>query len=353
MFALLLALTVASAACRGGKTAATDTSQPSRPFMMGISTLPRELNGDSYAAAFRLAGQSGDMVLIQRTPPWGDFLPGADVGQETASTTASERKAIAGAGVKLFFAIDPTDAASGRDRLANLPPALAGKGFGDPDVRTAFVSYARYVALNYRPAYLALGVEMNLYYQRNKDDFTQFESLYQEAYDRVKEISPQTQVTVTFQYEDLQSLLPTTEPHLTDWQLVRRFDDKVDVTAISTYPGFAFRSVADVPKEYYSQLSAFTDRPIVIAQTGYSSAAGTQGLNNGTEAEQDAFLKRVLEDAQALKMPFVIWFAAWDPAYARDTPSSAFQSIGLRRSDDTPKPAWDTWIAAKARPLRP
>ncbi len=123
--------------------------------------------------------------------------------------------------------------------------------------------------------------------------------------------------------------------------------------AISTYPSFAYSSAADIPANYYSQLTAFTDRPIVIAEMGYSSAAGAQGINDGTEPEQDAFVRRALVEAQTLHMPFIIWFAGWDPAFARNTSLGVFQHIGLRRTDDTEKPAWQTWVAAAKRPYAP
>jgi hypothetical protein len=356
--AWLCAAIVAAAAiasCGGGASKRTrDAAQGDpRSFMMGISTLPRELNAKSYDEAFKLAGDTGELVLIQRSPPWADFLPGADIGHETADTTAAEKQAITDRKLRLFYAIDPTDSSTGRDRLAGLPPSSSGKTFADADIRAAFVSYARYVALNYKPAYLALGVEINLYFDKNKDAVADFKSLYAEAYDRVKEISPDTQVTVTFQYEDLQSILPTTDTHPTNWLLPSQFDPRLDVLAISTYPSFAFKSAAAIPPKYYSQLRAFTDRPIVIAEMGYSSGAGAGGVNSGTEAEQDAFVKRALTEAQTLRMPFIIWFAGWDPAFAKDTSLGVFQHIGLRRSDDTEKPAWQTWIEGARRPYAP
>jgi exo-beta-1,3-glucanase (GH17 family) len=127
----------------------------------------------------------------------------------------------------------------------------------------------------------------------------------------------------------------------------------MDVTAISTYPSFAFATADAIPKNYYSQLRAFTDRPIVIAEAGYSSAAGAQGINNGTEDDQAAYVRRLLDETQSLNMPFVIWFAGWDPAYAQDTPFSVFQHIGLRRDDDSEKPAWTPWREAAQRPYQP
>ena len=354
--ALVIALAIAAsaAACGGdGSDPSEAESGPPRSFMMGFSSLPRELNADAYADAIEFAADHGDLVLIQRTVPWSDFLPRAQISDDTASNTASEREAIDKHDLALFFAIDPTDGATGRDRLAGLPVALEGRRFDDPDIRAAFLSYAEYVALNYKPDYLALGVEMNLYYQKSKDDFENFKTLYAEAYDVVKSASPGTQVTVTLQYEDLQGILPREDRHFADWQLLGAFEPKLDVAAISTYPSFAFANVQTMPENYYSQLRAFTDRPIVIAEMGYASRPGDLGVNNGTEAEQSAFVQRILDEAESLDMPFVVWFAIWDPAYARDTEYGAFESIGLLRADDTEKPAWQHWAEAARRPYRP
>src|SRR5581483_3762293 len=211
-------------ACGGGSdTPSAPDGSGSRTYMMGFSTTPRALNSAAYADTFKLASQNGDMVLIQRTPKWSDFAPGATVSDETAQTTAAEKKSIQDRKLKLFFAIDPTDSATGRDRIADLPSSLAGRNFGDQAVRSAFQSYAEYVALNYRPAYLALGVDMNEYYDKNKDDFANFKTLYSQTYDAVKKISPQTQVTVTFQWEDLTAVLPTPDQHYPEWQLLRAF----------------------------------------------------------------------------------------------------------------------------------
>jgi hypothetical protein len=354
----LIATTIAAAgliACNGGSKddRNAQSAGPARSFMMGISTLPREQNATSYAETFDLAAQVGEIVLIQRTPPWADFLPGAGISESTVETTASEIDVLKDKGLQLFFAIDPTDGATGRDRIAGLPSSLAGRNFADPDVRSAFLSYAQYVALNYKPAFLALGVEMNLYYQKNPDDLADFKTLYDEAYDRVKQASPDTKVTVTFQYEDLQGILPREDRHFPDWQLIRAFDEKSDVTAISTYPSFAFSRAADIPDNYYAQLQGFTDKPIVIAEMGYASAATSQGINSGTEPDQAAFVRRAIDEAGAMKMPFVIWFAGWDPAYAEDTAFGVFRHIGLLRDDSSQKPAWAAWAEAARRPYKP
>ncbi len=340
--------------CGGdGGTDRPQTDGVARPFLMGLSSLPRELNAQSYADAIAFAADHGDVVLIQRTVPWEEFVPGGRVSDDTASQSASEIAAVDQGDLRLFFAIDLTDGATGRDRLGALPVSLSGKRFDDPDVRAAFVSYAEYVALNYKPAYLALGVEMNLYYERNKEDFENFRSVYEDAYAAVKRRSPDTQITVTLQYEDLLGVLPREDPHFASWQLVRAFEPNIDFTAISTYPSFSYPSAGAIPENYYTQLRAFTDKPIAIAQMGYSSRPGQQGVNSGSEQEQAAFVRRMLREAQALPLSFAVWFAIWDPAYARDTEYAAFESIGLFTADDKEKPAWADWAKAANRPYEP
>ena len=179
-----------------------------------------------------------------------------------------------------------------------------------------------------------------------------FASLYEETYTRVRAVAPETQVTVTFQYEDLQSILPTEDRHFADWPLIERFEANMDVAAISTYPSFAFARAADIPENYYSQLLGFTDKPIVIAEMGFSSALSPPD-DNGNEEEQAAFVERVLADAEDLEMPFVIWFAGWDPAYAEGTAFSMFRHIGLLHTDGAEKPSWEEWRSAVQRPLEP
>jgi len=345
--ALVAAIWAAAAlapACGGGEDdAPPGTGGPPRPVMMGFSTLPRELNAESYGAAIAFAGKHGEVLLVQRTVPWEDFRPGAVVSDALAETTAAEIEAIEDTGDALFFAIDPTDGATGRDRLGALPADMAGRRFDDEEVRAAFASYAEYIARNYTPEYLALGVEMNLYYERNEGDFEEYKSLYNAVYARVKEISPETQVTVTFQYEDLQGILPREDAHFASWHLLRAFEPNIDFIGLSTYPSLVFAHPAQIPEEYYTQVTAFTRKPVAFTEMGYATA------QDGGNEEQAAFVERALRDAEDLEMPFAIWFAIWDPAYARDTPYAAFQSIGLRRADDAEKPGWQVWERARAR----
>lgn len=358
-FALLMAVTLSLAlvACRDTASSVVPsptrvTEGPPRPFEMGVSSLPVELTEEGYARAMDLAAEVGELVLIKRSPPWEEFVPGGQVSDETAAITERERALIRERGLELFFAIDPTDPAD-RGRLAGLPERLRGAGFAHPDIQHALLAYAQYVVKNYRPRYLALATDVNLYARIHPEDFDAFVQLYGVVYDAVKAAAPETFVFVTFQYEDLNGVLPTVEEHPSDWGLIGRFGDRLDLFAISTYPSLAYQRVKAIPADYYARAARRVRLPLAVAEMGYSSGPGRRGLNLGTEPLQEEFLSRILLEAEALRMRFVVWLAAWDLPYATDPPLDTFRYVGLRREDGSPKPAWDVWERAARRPLEP
>ncbi|MCH7718693.1 MAG: hypothetical protein IIB21_04420 [Chloroflexi bacterium] len=354
MFALL-AIGLALAACSdGGPSEPTPTTLPgpSRSFDMGFSSLPSELPAESYGDTFELAASAGEVILIQRVPPWEALMAnGLFPSDEVVQTTQRETELAEEHGLDLFVAIDPTDASEGRRQLAGLPEDRRGAGFADEEVRRAFVQYAQFVALNYQPKYLALGVEINSYEAQNPEDFEQFVTLYHEAYAAVKELSPETLVFPTFQLEELHGLLPANDPRPSQWHLIRQFQPNLDLLAVSTYPGLAFSNPDEIPANYYTRLASYTIGPIGIAGMGYSSEPGRDGLNEGTEPEQAIFLSRVLDEAEEMEMALTIWFIGQDPAFTGETPLDLLQYVGLLRQDGTEKPAWLVWNLFAKRPV--
>lgn len=366
--ALALLATLLSAACgnesedpaaegASGPGPAVSRAAPAgepRTLRLGFSSLPPERTSDSYIRAFATAAQYADVVLVQRTPPWEDFMPGGQVSKQTADSTRLETALLEQYGdLQLFYAIDPTDGIVQRSRAANLPPNIdPAAGFTDKRVRDAFIAYATYVARNYQPDYMALGVEVNMTFERAPEQFEAFLSLYVEAYDVVKGNSPKTKVFPTFQLEDLEGAFGVVHPPR--WDLFERFRGRMDVLAISTYPFLGeAKSAADVRPDYYSQLKARWDGEIIISETGYASAPVEGRVTVGTETDQQAYVERLLNEANQLGFSMVVWFAALDPAFASSGATSVFRDIGLRKSDGSNKLAWTTWEEWSRRPLAP
>ena len=320
---------------------------------LGFSTLPPEQTSDAYIGAFATAAQYADVVLIQRPPPWEDFMPGGGVSQKTSDNTRIETQLLSQyKNLKVYYAIDPTDGVVQRSRIANLPQSVDPQaGFLDPDIHESFLAYTAYVAKNYRPDYLALGVEINMMAERSPRQFDAFVALYKDAYAVAKAASPKTKVFPTFQLEDMEGTFGSVHPP--HWEVIDPFQGKMDALAISTYPFLAqVRTAADLRPDYYSQLKQHWKGEILVSETGWPSAPVEGQLNVGTEEDQQAFLTRVLADASENQFSLVVWFAALDPAFAQSGAASVFKDIGLRHSDGGNKLAWTTWEDWSRRPLK-
>lgn len=321
-----------------------------RAFALGLSNLPAELTSPAVLDAYATAATNADLVLIKRAPPWREFLPGGSPTLDTTERTRFETGIIEQYDpLQLFFAIDPTDPAVERMRIINLPGSVdPEEGFLDDRLRDAFVAYTTYIAANYQPAYLALGVEINMLYERNREQFDAFVTLYNEAYDAARAASPETKIFPTFQYEDLQGIYG--DVHSPHWEVIEPFRGKMDLLALSTYPYLAFESTSSIPDDYYAQAREVWDGDILIAEVGYTSEPVEGHPSVGTEEDQLAYLDRLLADAQNGLFSGVFWYAALDPAFAREGTNAQFSAIGLKLSDGTPKQAWDSWTTAARRP---
>lgn len=350
--AFFLVVLLLAVACGSGNNLGPNPRGPGvgepRAFLMGVSSVPTAPTDEAYRSAFTFASTAGEVILIQRAPAWEDFLPGNSISPRTEDLTRAEREMARQGHLQVFLAIDPTDPAD-RGRLAALPDELRGRDFSDARIRAAFIAYAKYMALNYKPAYMALGVEVDMFFHRRGDAaFRNFQSLYFEAYDAVKEVSPATLVFPTFQYEDLLGLVGGSRQPA--WSLIPRFEPKIDMVAVSSFPGFVYANVGAIPANYYSQLRARTDKPIAFVSVGWSSVpANGTGQVEG-EAEQAAFLRRLFREAEQLGAELVVWYLARDPSV---TPGAAFMplaSTGLYRADGQPKSAWLVWRELADRP---
>jgi len=321
-----------------------------RPFLLGFSDVPAQLTSDAYIRQFDLVANYGEAIMLQRPASWSQFLPDAEVSEALRDEVVAAREAARARDLEMIVALDPFDAGN-RARLGGLPAEYEGRSLADRDLRAAFVAEATFIARNMRPEYLVLGTEVNATYERNPEGYFAFLDAYRAAYDAVKEASPQTQVFVTFQYEELLGVVPELPPHAPRWELLDDFGESIDLLGITSYPSFAYPTARKVPVEYYTQLREHTELPIVFAGVGFASGAGRAGVNASTEPEQRRFVQRLLEDAFALQTPLLVWFAAEDLGFAGTPPYDLLASIGLRDANGAPKESWTVWEEASNRPV--
>ncbi len=363
----LLALFLATLACASGQpaaipTLATDPLNLGRT-VYGFFPSPPEVSTQSVIDTYSAIGRHADVVLLQQNIPWSDFAKGADVSSSTITDIHNQYILAHQNGLEGIFVVDPLNGLNRRE-FQGLPAGWEAS-FANPLVRTAYTNFSLRVLREFHPRYLGLASEINTYADTHPEDFTNFLSLYASVYAAIKAESPQTQVFVTFQWEELNNLIPQVaggrEAYQVDWDQVEVFEPNLDVWAISSYPFVVFRSGKDIPADYYSPLLARTTKPLAVAEGGFSSTP--VGGFAGSPQDQVDYLNAIHTQIGGTRLAFWIYLLYNDfdlASYARmmglqgqgaDVGTlGMFASVGLTSPQRAPKPAlavWDSFRQAK------
>jgi hypothetical protein len=327
----------------------------------GFFPSPPRATFESVLDHFQRLSEHSDFILVQPNIPWEDFLQGVD-GESKAREDIKNQVTLARQfGLGWIFVVDPLNGLNRRE-FKGLPESWPAS-FSNPDVRQAFVNFSKWIVREFEPAYLGLASEINTYMDAYPDDVEAYVSLYKETYAQVKSIDPDVRIFVTFQWDDLNNMFPPASEgraqYATNWDQVEVFEPYLDLWVISSYPYFAFPQGMDIPGDYYAPLLEKTDKPLAVAEGGWSSMP--IGPVRGDEAGQEAYLQAI-HDQLGERLDFWVYLILSDldmdsiSAAARDQgPSEAdldtlnyFQYIGLTDADGEPKSALAAWDALRA-----
>ncbi len=210
----------------------------------------------------------------------------------------------------------------------------------DPEFREVYKQGALNAVKATKPLYFSVGNEVNRWYEQygaEDDDpngFQHFVSLYEEIYDEVKELSPDTIVFCIFAREIVG------EYREVDLEVLKMFNpEKLDILAFTSYP-FAVQGInspADMPDDYYS--SAFNhfkddDKPFGFTEISWSTLDDFGGEEAQAEFLNDA-AGRLTAD-QGMNLHLLGWLSLYD--MFGDPHSS-----GLVGTDGHEKPAYEVW----------
>jgi len=323
----------------------------------GFFPSPPEASLDSILDHYKSLGEHADFVLFQHAIPWGDFLESARCESQKCIDIRNQMILARGNGLDAIYIVDPLNGLNRREFLG-LPSGWEAS-FANPDVRTAFTNYTLWLVREFRPRYLGLASEINTYLDAHPEDAPNYISLYHSVYTLVKAEASETQVFVTFQWEDLINLWVVAAEGRTDyetnWDQVEAFEPNLDVWAISTYPFAAFSSGADIPPDYYTLLLSRTSKPLAVAEGGFTSRANPPFP--GDEGSQVDYLTAIHEQLGGVRLKFWVYLLLNDfnmDSYAEMmrqqglsedniTSLGMFASVGLREFDGSPKPAMGVW----------
>ena len=372
------ALAVAALACSEGTPAAspagptgpvqptgatTEASRATSVFDSGYTAYgffpsPPEGTLDSVLSHFKDMGEHADFILVQPNIPWEDFRGGVE-GESQAPTDLRNQTVLARQnGLEWVFVVDPLNGLNRREFLGL--PAGWEASFANPDMRSAFTNFTLWIVREFSPRYLGLASEINTYLDAYPADAENYLSLYRETYDRVKAEAPDTQVFVTFQWDDLNNMFaPAAEGRpagQTNWEQVEAFEPRLDLWAISSYPYFAFPTGEGIPADYYTPLLERTAKPLAVTEGGWTTRP--LGPIQGDEQGQVAYLQAI-HDQLGERLSFWVYLILTDfnmDSYGeimrqQGRPESdiegisMFSAVGLQHFDGAPKPAMAVWDA--------
>ena len=229
------------------------------------------------------------------------------------------------------------------------PPLGMNKTYSDPDVRALFLNNVRTFA-EAQPSIINLSAEINLVYYFTPLEMPDFASLYNEAYNLIKSISPDTKVGVSYQYLFFQGfqqtdLVDMLTPH--------------DYIAFTTYPMWMIdnnfiSSIDEISPYYYTWArDMYPSENIIFSEVGWSS------FGNNTPEMQAEYIGRLPELMKDVHPQSINWtllnnYQFFHTGLLTDKLRAFFlehnvdpellfnrlNHVGLHANDGTPMPGW-------------
>ena len=256
-------------------TPADSLQLPPRGFFMGILPTPGE--GQSFSEAHKQASEYAEF-----SPVWGRPSPFYDLATELSGSWGETfmEQYIRGNGMFPIIHMSFID----DGMTLKIPSNISGATLENQRWRDAYKQAALDIVKAARPCYLSIGNEVNRWYEHHgandgdPDGFQHYVSLYNEVYDAVKELSPETKVFCTFAREIV------SENREVDLDVLKLFDaKKMDVLVFTSYP-FAIKSInlpSDIPDDYFLRASDYMPgKPFGMSELGWPALdafGGEQG----------------------------------------------------------------------------
>lgn len=309
-------------------TPADSIEIPNKGFFMGILPVPG--NGQSFEEAYTQAAQ-----YCEFSPVWGRPTPFYNLAEELSGNWGQTYVEGNIRGNGMFPLIHVSFI--GQNMTLVTPPDMESATLSDKAWREAYKQAVLDTVKSSRPLYLSIGNEVNRWYEKygaEEDDpngFQHYVSLYEEIYDAVKELSPETKVFCTFAREII------SENREADLKVLSMFNpEKMDLLVFTSYP-YAVRGInrpSDIPDNYYSEaLSYLSDKPLGFSELGWPSIDAFGG-----EQAQADFITEVigrLTKEQGINLHLFGW------AWLHDLDEN--DHIGLIKRDGAEKLAYEVW----------
>lgn len=330
-----------------------------RPFHLGFTRWPADLNAEGFLAAQDFAHAHGDIVSVMFIGgiPWPEAL--AD--QPFSADVQQNLRYRPPAGSKLFLSISPLDKErknlgpywGEKDNLP-LPAPWNTYALNSPVVKQAYRNFVLRAVKEMQPDYLAIGIENNVLLSHDRAKWQQLKELHRETYLAVKKQHPQLPVCFTTEVLHYKQLATEAvgKPHEAE---VAAMMTHSDLFAMSVYPHMSHSAPRPLPPDFFAFARKFK-KPVAVSESGDTSRdvelKAFRVTLKGSDAGQRAFTELLLRTAARERYEFVINFATTDferlcaklPPPVDDL-ARIWAFTGMQTSDKQPKPALEVWDA--------
>jgi hypothetical protein len=225
----------------------------------------------------------------------------------------------------------------GEGMSLNSPPGIVNPSMSNQEWRLAYKRAVVEAVEAAKPRYLSVGNEVNRWLEAygldGPNGFKNWVSLYEEIYDEVKELSPDTKVFCTFSREIV------SENREADMGFLSLFDpDKLDILAFTSYPHSiqGVNSPKDIPQDYYSGVASMVPgKPVAFTEIAWPSHPAFGG-----EAGQAEFIRMIPGLLDGLDVEFVMW------PWLHDLGEGDY--TGLITADGFEKAGLPEWVALRS-----
>ncbi len=313
-------------------------------LLLGVTFSPRGhttgSTGQDFIDHYSLSGPWGSVIAFHS--PWRDSIAGAGQIPDLART-AMEAARIYGftpaVGIGWTGGDGTPDLTSESDAATN--------SWLNVETRNEFIAMVSSFADTYKPPYLFLGNETNSYWLiSTQQEWDAWISVFEESYAAIKSVSPDTMVYTVFMYEKMQGLGANagfSNPNHMDLILDHTAGGMIDAIGFTTYPFLHYDSLAELPANYYDDISNFWTGPVIFTEIGWLSAPS--GPYPGGLTDQADFVSTFLDRVAGLDVEYATWLFLHDWDQQATVPSVL--GIGLRNNDASViRPADAAWQGA-------
>ena len=354
-FFILLFYGVLLSAC-GGSSPATQ-----RSFEMGFTPWPYDSTSVAVNYVYNEIANRGDIIAhhLDRGIPWQEALDGVPYPSVVESELTGKLNGTA-SGKHVYLALNPLNGS--RTGIAdywgasnqNLKNVWAARDFDSAEVITAYINFSRDLISRFKPEYFNFGIEVSELAINDLARYNKYIMFASQVSSALKKDFPKLKLIVSIGLKTpgsasakvINQYLPQVIPY-------------VDVVGVSVYP-FVFFDHADkgdpdnLPADWLSQIKIIANgKPVAITETGWI-AERLQIASFGVDvmasaADQNKYVTRLFNEAESMKVTFIIWFALvdydalWSGSLNSDPLARIWRDTGLYDSTLTSRPALTTW----------